>query len=401
MLRAVVISPDEKTSGELEQALSDIRGVGIARTINRYINEEYLVRMLRAAGPDVVFLSIDCLADALALTDCIKTQAPGTQIVAFHNKCDQATLLQLMRSGIREFLLSPYEHTAIRDALQRVAKILEETPSPLGKNSAVYTFLPSKAGVGCSTVALNASVALSKLPDHRVLLADFDLNSGMIGFMLKMETKCSVLDATENAAKLDEELWPEIVSCKDKLDVLPAGQLKPGTRIEPAQVRYLLDFARRNYNVISIDLSGMMERYAVEMMHEAKRIILVGTSELSVLHQARQKLNFLHSQELDDRVTFVLNRVSKQPLLSLHEIQELIGLPVHLTVPNDYERVQHALAEGKEVEPSSELGKSFQNVAASMTSIEPKTEKKKSSFLDYFSLVPARYSMVRGKGLPT
>jgi hypothetical protein len=59
-----------------------------------------------------------------------------------------------------------------------------------------------------------------------------------------------------------------------------------------------LSFARRQYSTICVDLSGMMERYSVEVLHEAKQVFLVATSELPVLHLAREKLAFLRSQDL-------------------------------------------------------------------------------------------------------
>ena len=43
----------------------------------------------------------------------------------------------------------------------------------------IFAFLPSKAGAGTSTIALNVSAAMSRRPDTHVMLSDFDLNSGM------------------------------------------------------------------------------------------------------------------------------------------------------------------------------------------------------------------------------
>ncbi len=69
----------------------------------------------------------------------------------------------------------------------------------------VYSFLPSKAGVGASTMAMNTAVAMSRVPDSSVLLSDFDLNSGMVRFMLKLDGAYCVTDATEHALDMDEQ----------------------------------------------------------------------------------------------------------------------------------------------------------------------------------------------------
>src|SRR5439155_9604106 len=121
----------------------------------------------------------------------------------------------------------------------------------------------------------------------------------------------SVVDAAENALDLDENLWPKIVSNKDHLDVLPVGKLSPGFRIEASQIRNILNYARRHYSSIFVDLSGMMEKYSVEILHEAKRVYLVTTAELPALHLCREKLAFLRNQDLGDRVSILLNRAQR------------------------------------------------------------------------------------------
>ena len=51
-------------------------------------------------------------------------------------------------------------------------------------------------------------MALSRVPNTHVLLSDFDLNSGMIRFMLKLDNAYGVTDAAEHALNMDESLWP-------------------------------------------------------------------------------------------------------------------------------------------------------------------------------------------------
>ena len=78
---------------------------------------------------------------------------------------------------------------------------------------------------------------MARRPDTRVLLSDFDLNSGMMRFMLKLQNEYSVLDAVENSLRMDEDLWPQLVTSFGKLDVLHAGRVNPNLRIEGPQIR--------------------------------------------------------------------------------------------------------------------------------------------------------------------
>ncbi|MGC4052268.1 MAG: hypothetical protein QM757_23290 [Paludibaculum sp.] len=77
-----------------------------------------------------------------------------------------------------------------------------------------------------------------------------------------------------------------------QMDVLHSGRLNPDFRIESSQVRNLLEFARRHYRAICVDLSGNLERYSLEIMHEAKRIFLVVTPEIPVAPSGTGKVQF-------------------------------------------------------------------------------------------------------------
>jgi pilus assembly protein CpaE len=313
MLKAVIICPDAELAADLKDVLQETHRVAILRELKQYPGPVDLVRFLRAAAPDVVFLSV----------------------------------------------------ATRRSALETAARIV----------------IPSKAGVGCSTIALNTSIMLAQQPGMKVLLADFDLNCGLIGFMLQLETPYSVVSAAENAHAMDEDLWQRLVTTRGQLDVLPAGPFLPGFRIEPTQIRYLLEFARRNYKAICLDLSGILEKFSLEILHESKEIFLVCTPEVPSLHLAREKMKFLRSQDLHGRVRVLLNRAQRRSMLPISEVEKLLGVPVFQTFPNDYAGVHRALSAGKSVNADSELGRGFRALAESISKSSQPAQAK-TSLLD-------------------
>ncbi len=393
MLRGIVISPDVKLRGQLEERLAESRGIGITRSLDRYPQMHELTRVIRAYAPQVLFVSIASMEKALGVVQVAERVVPGIQLVAVHDSCDSQTLLELMRAGIREFLAPPFELQAVIDLAARLNQALEKRPAAVESTDLVFSFLPSKAGVGTSTLAVSTSLAITQAPDTTGLLADFDLNSGIVGFMLKLENVYSIVDAAEHALHIDENLWPQLVTSVNGLDVLHAGKLHPEFRIEGTQIRQLLDFARRNYKIICVDLSGNLEKYSIELMHESKRVFLVCTPEIPSLHLAREKYNYLKSLDLGDRVRVLLNRCQKRGVVTPTQVEGLLGLPVYMAFPNDYQGVHRALEAGSGVEPSSELGKQIQKLAHSLVdkNSAPETEPKRR-FVEYFSIIPARYS---------
>jgi len=211
------------------------------------------------------------------------------------------------------------------------------------------------------------------------------LNSGMTRFMLKLNNQNSVQDAVERADEMDEQLWPQMVTEVAGMDVLHAGGVRPNLRIEPTQIRNLISFARRHYQVLSFDLSGNLEKYSMELMHESSRIMLVCTPEIPSLHLTREKFAFLRECDLADRVSIIVNRMHKKSLFSKKEVEEMLGHSVVCTLPNDYHATNQAMADGTVLAPGSLAGKAIAEFAESIQlqpMVKPRNEKRK--FLEQF-----------------
>ncbi|HTF69555.1 MAG TPA: hypothetical protein VK638_43440 [Edaphobacter sp.] len=398
MLRGVIICPNRALLTQTEAALEPIGGLTLLKAFDHYPTTLALSRFLRAQGPNLVFLSVESVKEALATAAELETCCPGIQVVAIERVCDPLVLLEVMRSGIREFLTPPFERSLLMDSLRRVQEVLEKKPVVTESTDLLYSFLPSKAGVGTSTIALNTAVALSKIEKTPTFLGDFDLSSGMVRFMLKLDNEYSVIDAAERSDDIDEQFWPRLITSIGSLDILHAGKLNPNFRVEPGQMRNLLQFARRNYRVICADLSGNLERYSTELMHESKRIFLVCTAEIPSLHLAREKYQYLQTLDLGDRVSILLNRCHKRPVISAAQIENLLGLPIHMTFTNDYQGVTHALAEGRPIDFASELGRQCSALAQSMLNQKVSaTGEPKKRFIEFFSIAPGRYGLENRK----
>ena len=76
---------------------------------------------------------------------------------------------------------------------KRIAEVLARKPLAFTATDDVFSFLPAKPGDGTSTVALNVSHAIARKSQTRTLIANFDLNLGMVSFLLKISNgnRCS------------------------------------------------------------------------------------------------------------------------------------------------------------------------------------------------------------------
>ncbi|HEY3743138.1 MAG TPA: hypothetical protein VGL53_24995 [Bryobacteraceae bacterium] len=388
MLRGLIISPDVDLAERLGRALNELGQVSVVRSFDHYPNSVELTRAIRATAPELTFIAVDAMPKVQEIVKLLEADAPGMQFVAVSRETDPQILLEAMRVGLREFVSAPFPRQALEEAITRIGEQLRKRPALVTTTDQIYSFLPSKAGVGTSTLALNISVALSKMPDTGVILSDFDMNSGMMRFMLKLTNEYSVGDACEHSNNMDEALWPQLVTKLGNLDVLHAGKLNPNIRIEGAQIRHLIDFLRRNYRVLCFDLSGNLEKYSLEIMHESKKIFLVCTPEIPSLHLAREKFLFLKSLDLEDRISVLVNRCQKRQVISNDQIEQILGLPVQMIFPNDYQGVHKSVTLGRWIDFNSDLGKHVHYFASNLiegrkSGMQSPAKKK---FLEFFSV---------------
>ncbi len=402
MLRGIIISPDRELADQLDDLVAQVGLVAVTRTLDRYPNAVDLQRTLRAHAPQVVFLSLASVDDAIATAQATEAASPGVQVITINHTTNPQALLELMRVGIREFLGSPFKADELIGAIGRISENLQRNPIASFESDYIYSFLPAKPGVGASTIAMNVSASASKLGSCKTVLVDLDLNSGMQRFMMKLDNEFCITDAAENSFKMDENLWPQLVTSIGELDVLHSGRLNPGHRIEPSQMRHLVEFMRRYYRLIAIDLSGNMEKYSIEIMEESRRIFLVTTAEISSLHLARERYNYLKTLDLGDRIELVLNRSHKRSAIDTKQIEDLLGLPVKVALPNDYQGVSRALTAGKPVDSNSDLGREFKKLAYALMERDPaqeagKTKQKQSALSGILSILPGKGSLFSEK----
>ena len=387
MLRAIIVSPDPVLAQHLASALGGFSDhVVVTRTVEGYPQDVEWPRILRAEAPDVIFLSFENVAEAHDIIKRTQAEVSGLPTVAIHQTCDAGLLRETMRAGIREFLAYPFDAAMLTDTLRSVQEELDRNPVVYACSDEILAFLPSKAGVGATTLALNIARAIARKDDKRVLLTDLDLNSGMLRFLLQLTNEYSVTDAITRTPKMDQEQWHSLVTARDTLEVLHAGPVNPSLRIEPSQIHNLVQFMRRNYQVLCFDLSGNLERYSIEAMQEATKVLMVCTTEVSSLHLAREKIIYLKQQGLEGRISVLLNRVTRQAVVDQSQVEELLGVPVLKSFSNDYTTVAAAAASGKFLNPKSVLAKQCAEFAVSLEEKHDGKARSRHKFLEFFSV---------------
>jgi pilus assembly protein CpaE len=392
MLRYAVFSPDES----LAYALEGQRGLLLLKAHDHFLSPEALLDYVRAYSPQVLFFDISDGREPLIEACEFLRNSAHTHLVAVARELDPDVLIELMNIGVREFLRFPLDRDKLAASMARIETAVASAPAEREATELLFSFLPAKPGVGASTTAIHTALELAQRPHSRVLLTDFDLNCGLSRFLLKIANPLGIRDAVAKMPEMDDGLWAEIKSNVEDLDVLPPGLIDPAMELEPVRIRSLFEFARRRYRIVLSDLSGMMEHFSLDILQQSRRILLVVEPELATVHMAREKLRFLEARELQDRVALVINRWRKDAPLTIADIESVLGVPAEITIGESAEQVYKSVMRGGALDPASTYYREIADLASWLSSEAgvkrgPKPKRK----VEYFSLIPSRYSLNR------
>lgn len=396
MLRCALFTPNSKARETLALAIEDCPGLLMLKAFDCFFDQEPLLDYIRAHSPQILFFDISQGRAALVEAATLLKANQHTHLIAIDRTLDAEVLLELMNVGVREFLRFPLDPLKLAATLARIETFIAEAPEDRESSDMLFSFLPAKPGVGCSVTAIHTAIELAQRPNSRVLFTDLDLNCGVSRFLLKIANPLGVRDAIARIPRMDDGLWAEIKSSVEDLDVLPAGLIDPQGEIEPSRVRALFEFARRRYRIVLADLSGSMEPFSVGVLQQSRRIILVVEPDLAAVHMAREKMRFLEGQELHGRVTLIINRWRKDAPLTIADIESVLGVPAEFTIGEAADQIYKSVMRGGALDPASAYFREIAELAGwlaleSGVKRHP-TQKRK---VEYFSLIPSRYSLTR------
>ncbi|HEX5431991.1 MAG TPA: cellulose synthase operon protein YhjQ/BcsQ [Bryobacteraceae bacterium] len=387
-MRGILISPNEPERKQFEAAIQPYEDFALSKTLSYYPTAEAASHLVRGWAPDVIVLSMAEPAPAEAISAQITAEFPKIQQIAIHTSQEATIFKRVLRLRMRELLVSPFDPAELRRALDELSEHLRAQPAEIALTDRFFAFVPAKAGVGASTIAANVVWALSKAPQMRVLLADFDVHSGVVGFMFNQSHEYSISDAAARSGKLDTESWQRLVKKVGGIDLLLSGAPQCGEGLQTRQVVQVLEFARRNYPVICADVPDALDETSTAVLKEANRVFLVTTPELPALRLAKLKASLLKNLELEDKTSLLVNRFSKRTELTLPQIQETVGLPVFASFPCDYMDVTEATRQGR---AASRLAGGFKHFAEKLLN-KKIAAPKRSGLVERLAGAQLRYS---------
>lgn len=365
-IAALLIAPDRALAQQFLATLPQTRTFQILADLKSYPPQQTLEIRIKQLKPNIVLLDLASdLAAALEVIKHIAAMTPPVHVVGLSTKNDSTDILQSLRAGASEFLYAPFELATQREAIARLRRLVQpETP---GQTEAghVVAMASAKPGSGASTLATQVAFSLQRLTGKRILLADFDLTGGTIGFYLKLSHNYSLVDALQHSDHMDVALWNSLTVNYGGVDILPAPATPYAEPLDAARLRVLIEHARNLYDWVILDLPAIFNRTSLMAISECERAYLISTSELPSLHLTRKALTLVDQLGFPkDRFQVLVNRVDKRDGIGTADMEKLFGCPIHAKLPNDYFSLHRVVTLGQPLGADGELGKAIERVAA-------------------------------------
>ncbi len=334
--------------------------------INQAGTGEQAIEMAQADQPDIILMDINMPGiDGIGASQRITELVPRSQIIIMSVQSDSDYLRRAMMAGARDFLTKPFGGDELVAAIRRVYdKRPTITAAPLqphqvgqdtqGEITAVPTsgkiiavFSP-KGGSGCSTIAINLSVGLSKKGANTALI-DGSLQFGDVAVMLNMKPITSVIDLSEHASELDRDLISSVVQKHQSgVNVLLAPpRPEMAEVVTEEKLKDMLGSLRQVYDFIVVDTNSSLDSITLGILDIADRIVLVTQQDLPSLKNVSRFFDLSESLDYEaEKVYLVVNHASDKRGISIKDISKTLKRPVVMTIPGDDNTVNASIDRG-------------------------------------------------------
>ena len=210
--------------------------------------------------------------------------------------------------------------------------------------SEIIVVTSGKGGVGKTTTSASIATGLAQ-QGKRVAVVDFDV--GLRNLDLIMGCERRVVYDFVNVIQGDCSLKQALIKDKrnDSLFILAASQTRDKDALTEAGVEKVLDELRADFDYVVCDSPAGIERGAHLAMYFADRAIVVVNPEVSSVRDSDRVLGIMASksrraeQGIDPITEYLLitryspHRVAEGDMMSVTDIEEILGLPVLGVVP--------------------------------------------------------------------
>jgi pilus assembly protein CpaE len=335
------------------------------------------IRLWQAESPDLILLDVSLpKLDGYGVAERIRADEGGghlhVPIIMLTAEKEVEQKVRGLRAGADDYLVKPFHQAEL---LARMRSLLARfgpaegggmARPPLGRMIAFYG---AKGGVGATTVAINAAIALHHEHDRMVVLVDGVLQFGDHRVFLDLGPDRKSITDLVSAPSIDQDLMKSVLVKHDSgVDLLLApASPEEGDLIREDRLAEILQLLRQMYDFVVIDVDKRLGDLTLSVLDHADEIHIVMTADLSCLKNVRLALEALDRIGYDrSRLRLVLNRSNAFTGISVSAAESALKRQFETKIINEYRTAITAQNSGKPfsyARPDSALAKEISALA--------------------------------------
>jgi pilus assembly protein CpaE len=342
-LSAVLIASDHNRRRAIAAAISAAQA-SVYREFNEYPEAAAVAKLIASGCDAIVVIDLEGgVEPGLAFIEAICRQDISVTVMACSSSTEADVVIRAMHAGAREFISLPVAAGTLAGAFAR-ASVRQRAVTMERSVGKVLVFQGAKGGTGVTTLATNFAVALTRENSGKVALLDMHPQLGEISLGLGIAPRFSVVDALENASRLDPDFLTTLLTRHESgLMVLGSADAYGTDRSLERGAEKLLRIMREEFAFVVVDAGSCSGNIPDVLFEMADSIYLVTEVNLPALRNARRLISYFSSKKDLRNLEVVLNRFNSRTVeIDEESTIKALSRPVDWKVPNDYMSVRGA-----------------------------------------------------------
>jgi pilus assembly protein CpaE len=236
----------------------------------------------------------------------------------------------------------------------------------------LYTIYSNKGGVGKTSLAVAFASELAK-QGFKALLLELDSSPGDLATLFGLNPFKNIITAI-----LDDNYLESVYPLRENLSVLlgpPSPLVGEGIKVD--EIRKLICFLQRNFEVLVVDTQPLLTTAVVKVMQLSDEVFFVLTPQTAAVARLNAICELMSDLGIDkEKLRLVINMKRPSDPLNLGEIVQAVDLPLVSIVkydPNLHEQAFYSSA----VIPRNTLTKAMEEL---VRELHPRSFKKALKF---------------------
>jgi pilus assembly protein CpaE len=311
------------------------------------VDGQEALNLLESYTPDLVITDVNMPhIDGTELTRRLRAhpRLNSMPIIMLSAKVQTDEILAGYAEGADEYVPKPIEMrilaAKVESLLRRVQSaapiVVHEVPATPAEPPAkqVIVFMHGKGGVGATTLAVNAAVALATGAGKKVALLDLDLAYGNAARMLALQPERTLADLAADDRVSPDALAEITLEHRSGVKVVVGcDQPEQASTVGGLLVRWTLEKQLEQSDLVLVDTASWPSEATLAVLPEATTICVVTTPRLVALEATSSCLALLDRLGVSqEKARLVMNNTTSRGMKP-EVVAKRLGRPVDLTIP--------------------------------------------------------------------